>query len=58
MLVLWGEQDPHLGRELATPKADLVPNATVVFVPEATHWIQHEAPAKVNSELVAFFSEG
>lgn len=57
VLVLWGEQDPHLGRELATPKADLVPNAKVVFVPEATHWIQHEAPAKVNDELVAFFSE-
>jgi pimeloyl-ACP methyl ester carboxylesterase len=32
-----------------------VPDAKVVFVPEATHWIQHEAPAKVNEELVAFF---
>lgn len=55
VLVLWGVQDPHLGRDLATPSAALVPNARVTFVPEATHWIQHEVPARVNEELVAFF---
>ena len=54
-LVLWGEQDRHLGRELATPSPDLVPNARVVFVPGATHWLQHDAPARVNEELIAFF---
>jgi pimeloyl-ACP methyl ester carboxylesterase len=54
-LVLWGEKDPHLGRELATPSPALVPNARVVFVPNATHWIQHDAPERVNEELIAFF---
>ena len=54
-LILWGELDPHLGRELATPSPELVPNAHVVFVPGATHWLQHDAPARVNEELIAFF---
>jgi pimeloyl-ACP methyl ester carboxylesterase len=56
-LVLWGEQDRHLGRELATPSIDLVPNARVVFVPGATHWLQHDEPERVNEELIAFFRE-
>lgn len=55
VLVLWGENDPHLDREIATPSAELVPNARVVFVPGATHWLQHDAPERVNEELVAFF---
>jgi pimeloyl-ACP methyl ester carboxylesterase len=54
-LVVWGEKDRHLGREIATPSPDLVPNARVVFVPEATHWVQHDAPGLVNDELIAFF---
>jgi epoxide hydrolase 4 len=54
-LVVWGVNDPHLGRELASPSPELVPNARVVFVPDATHWIQHDAPARVNEELIAFF---
>jgi pimeloyl-ACP methyl ester carboxylesterase len=56
-LVVWGEKDRHLGREIATPSPDLVPNARVVFVPEATHWVQHDAPGLVNDELIAFFRE-
>jgi pimeloyl-ACP methyl ester carboxylesterase len=55
VLVVWGENDPHLGRDLATPSPDYAPNARVVFVPGATHWIQHDAPARVNEELIAFF---
>ena len=54
-LVLWGESDPHLDIELATPSHELVPNARVVFVPGATHWLQHDAAARVNEELIAFF---
>jgi len=54
-LVVWGEDDPHLGRDLATPDPELVPNARVVFVPKATHWVQHDVPERVNEELIAFF---
>jgi pimeloyl-ACP methyl ester carboxylesterase len=47
--------DRHLDREIATPSSELVPNARVVFVPSATHWVQHDAPETVNDELIAFF---
>ena len=54
-LVVWGEKDRHLDRELATPNPDLVPNARVVFLPNATHWVQHDEPERVSEELIAFF---
>jgi pimeloyl-ACP methyl ester carboxylesterase len=55
VLVLWGENDPHLDREIATPPEDLVPNARVVFIANATHWVQHDAPEIVNDHLISFF---
>jgi pimeloyl-ACP methyl ester carboxylesterase len=51
-LVVWGEADPHLGSELATPNAELVPNAHVVRIPGASHWVQHDAPERVNEALL------
>jgi len=54
-LVVWGEKDRHLGRDLATPSPELAPNARVVFLPNATHWVQHDDPQRVNAELIAFF---
>lgn len=56
-LVLWGEGDPHLGRDLATPTKELVPNARVVFIPDASHWLMHDEPERVNAELIAFFRD-
>lgn len=34
MKVIWGEEDVALGKELATPPKDLVPNQEVVFLPK------------------------
>ena len=53
-LVIWGELDPHLERELAVPDPRLVPRARVAYVPEASHWVQHDQPARVNELLIAF----
>jgi pimeloyl-ACP methyl ester carboxylesterase len=55
-LVIWGERDVFLGRELATPPRKLVPNARVEFLPEASHWVQVDAPGRVNALLVPFLS--
>jgi pimeloyl-ACP methyl ester carboxylesterase len=52
VLSIWGVNDPHLGRELATPPADKVPNARTEFVGDASHWVHHEAPARVNELLL------
>ncbi|MDC0745770.1 alpha/beta fold hydrolase [Polyangium mundeleinium] len=54
VLVLWGDEDRHLGRELADPGADLAPDVRIVHVPGATHWIHHERPELVTSEVAAF----
>ena len=54
VLVIWGDRDRYLGSELATPPADLVPNARVVHIPEASHWVQTAAPVRVNQLLLDF----
>jgi pimeloyl-ACP methyl ester carboxylesterase len=57
VLVLWGDEDRHLGRELAEPRPDLVPNARVKHVAGATHWLHHERPELVTAEVAAFLRE-
>ena len=58
VLVLWGDRDRALGKELAEPPKRFVPNARVVHFPNATHWLQEDAPDEVNRRLVAFVREG
>jgi pimeloyl-ACP methyl ester carboxylesterase len=57
VLVIWGDQDRHLGKEMATPPPRFVPNARVVHIPEASHWVQNAAPEKVNELLLGFARE-
>ena len=56
-LVVWGVEDRFLGRELVTPErlrrvlADgNLP--TVVWIEDAGHFVQNEAPERVNDELL------
>jgi pimeloyl-ACP methyl ester carboxylesterase len=51
-LVIWGECDRFLGRELADPDPRWVPRARVVRFPDASHWVQHDEPDAVNRLLV------
>jgi pimeloyl-ACP methyl ester carboxylesterase len=53
-LVIWGEKDPFLGPELATPDPRWVPDARVVMIPDASHWVHHDAAARVNELLLDF----
>jgi pimeloyl-ACP methyl ester carboxylesterase len=53
-LVIWGERDAYIGAELAEPSPRWVPNVRVERLPEATHWVQHEAPERVNELLIEF----
>ena len=57
VLVLWGEQDPYLEAAMATPPAHLAPNARVVRIPQASHWVHWEEPDIVNRELLALLRE-
>ena len=55
-LLLWGVKDQFLGQELAQPSIDRCSDGKLVFLEEATHWLQHEVPEKVNSLLLDFLS--
>jgi pimeloyl-ACP methyl ester carboxylesterase len=54
-LVIWGMRDRHLGSELAQPLPQWVPNVRVERLPQATHWVQHDEPQRVNEMLIEFF---
>jgi len=56
VLMIWGAGDRFLGRELAPPSIELCDDGRLVFVEEATHWVQHEAPDRVNALLLGFFA--
>jgi epoxide hydrolase 4 len=55
-MVIWGMRDRHLGSELAEPLPQWVPNVRMERIPEATHWVQHDAPERVNELLIDFFA--
>jgi pimeloyl-ACP methyl ester carboxylesterase len=57
MLILWGEQDKFLGKELAEKSLEVCRDGRVIFYPNATHWLQIDEVDAVNQELEAFFGE-
>lgn len=55
--VLWAEQDPALPIALLDGLAEHVAPLRIVRVPEATHWIVHEQPARVAAEIERALAE-
>jgi pimeloyl-ACP methyl ester carboxylesterase len=54
-LVIFGERDRYLSKELAEPDRADVPNLErVVRLPEASHWVHHDEPERVNELLEEF----
>ncbi|PAP76444.1 alpha/beta fold hydrolase [Rubrivirga marina] len=53
-LILWGDADAALDARLAERSAALCADVRLRMVPGVSHWVQHEAPAVVNAELLAF----
>jgi pimeloyl-ACP methyl ester carboxylesterase len=51
-LLLWGRRDHALGAELAKPTLARCADVQLVFLDEATHWLQHEEPERVNAALL------
>jgi pimeloyl-ACP methyl ester carboxylesterase len=54
-LLVWGVKDRFLGRELAQASLDLCDQGRLVFLDDATHWLQHEEPEKVTELLRELF---
>jgi len=55
-LMIWGEHDVALGKELTYGTEDLVSDFTVRYLPEVSHWVQQEAPETVNAMIEAWLS--
>ncbi len=53
-LVIWGDADIALGAELADPGPELVPDRRVEYLPGISHWVQSQAPERVNELLLGF----
>ncbi len=56
-LVIWGEAERHLDRDLSVPTTDWVQTTSTTYVAGASHWVHHDAPARVNELLVEHFAE-
>lgn len=56
-LLLWGERDPVFIRATTENFTEWVPNLRVERLPEAGHFVQSDAPEKVNELIIAFLKE-
>ncbi|MBN1657209.1 MAG: alpha/beta hydrolase [Anaerolineae bacterium] len=56
-LVLWGEEDPALGKELTYGLEKWVPDLRLHYLPHVGHWVQSEAAGDVNDHLLTFLEE-
>lgn len=53
-LMIWGEEDSALGKELTYGTEELVSDLTIRYLPEVSHWVQQEAPETVNAMIKAW----
>lgn len=58
VLMLWGEQDRFLLTDMAEPSIEMCEDGQLVRMPEASHWLQHDAPEEVNRLIHDFLQAG
>ncbi|HVP29336.1 MAG TPA: alpha/beta hydrolase [Myxococcota bacterium] len=51
VLLVWGEHDSALGKELTIGTEQHVSDFTLRLLPNASHWVQQDAPDEVNAIL-------
>lgn len=56
-LIIWGELDRYLSKEMAKPSADYCDNVKLEMIEDATHWVMEDKPELVNRLLVEHFTE-
>ncbi len=54
-LILWGKKDAYLKWEMAQASVELCDNGKLIYFDNATHWIAHEEPDRVNQLMLEFF---
>jgi pimeloyl-ACP methyl ester carboxylesterase len=53
-LVIWGKRDQAFVPEAAIESLSLCDDGRLEFIDDASHWVQHEAPERVNALLLDF----
>lgn len=53
-LLIWGERDRYLGVGMTEGLGKWVPNLRVARILDASHWVQNDAPERVNALLLDF----
>lgn len=56
-LVLWGDRDPFQKPEYASRLATTIPNAELIWIKDAGHWLIDEKPAEIGAHLNTFLSQ-
>jgi epoxide hydrolase 4 len=55
-LMIWGEQDLALDISLTQGYGPLVTDFTLVRLPDASHWVQQDAPEAVNAAMTEWLA--
>ncbi|MEM9540835.1 MAG: alpha/beta hydrolase [Cyanobacteria bacterium P01_E01_bin.42] len=53
-LMIWGEEDKALGKELTYGTEAYVRDFTIHYIPKCSHWVQQEQPQLVNQYILEF----
>ncbi len=53
-LMIWGEEGRALGVEFTRGTDELVSDLTLCYLPNVSHWVQQEAPGRVNEIVLAW----
>jgi len=56
-LMIWGEEDSALGKELTLGTERYASDFSLHYLPGVSHWVQQEAPEKVNAILEAWLQD-
>lgn len=57
-LMIWGEKDTALGKELTYGTEAYVRDFQIKYIPDASHWVQQEQPELVNQYIREFLGKG
>jgi pimeloyl-ACP methyl ester carboxylesterase len=55
-LMIWGEEDKALGKELTYGTEEYVKDFQIRYIPNCSHWVQQEQPALVNEYMREYLS--
>jgi epoxide hydrolase 4 len=58
VLLVWGERDAYLSVRLTDGLGAWVSNLHVVRIADASHWVQNDAPERVNRLMIDFLTIG